>query len=58
MASQGHEMHCRDLEFMDSNPGGVEFGVRSRLLQSKSSLNQKYNHLKTLLMLDCNIALE
>ena len=36
--SQGHEMHCHDLEVMSSNPGRVELGMRSRLLLPEQHL--------------------
>ena len=29
-APQWHEVYCHDLEVMNSNPGRVELGVRSR----------------------------
>ena len=35
-ASQWHGMFCHDLELMSSNPGRVEFGVRSTSVLSRT----------------------
>ena len=38
-ASQCHEMHCHDLEFMGSNSGRVELGVCSTSVKVVPELN-------------------